>query len=113
MAWEWSHTQSAYVYARKQMEGLDRETREIIAAEWMGTPRDEYGGYGFSRLDEKRYRRGLRRAKTWDDERLNNMIWDNMADYATCDNGGYDAYCCPHGCGPHMVPFGPEDKAGG
>lgn len=111
MAWSWGHTQEAYNDAKRNMEALSRETREIIAAEWMGTLRDKFGGYGFSiDLDMKRYRRGERRAKRWTDEKLNDMIWKNMSDYATCTNGGWEAYCCPHGCGPHMVPFGSEQE---
>lgn len=106
MAWEWSHTPEAYEAAKLNMQELDRETREIIAAEWIGTPKDEFGGYGFSiDMDMKRYWKATCRVKRWTDERLNEFIWWNMVNLATCTNGGYEAYCCPHGCGPHLVPF--------
>jgi hypothetical protein len=113
MAWSWGHNPEAYEYAKNQMEALDRETREIIAAEWIGTPSQwnskEKLVFRYStNLDLKKYHKALCRVKNWDDEKLDEFIWKNMEELATCTNGGWEAYCCPHGCGPHMVPFGPE-----
>ena len=34
MAWSWSHSQEAYENARENLSTLDRETLEIIFAEW-------------------------------------------------------------------------------
>ncbi len=111
MAWEWSHSQEGLDNARRQMESLERVIRETIAAEWMGTPRCPYGLFSHSNdLDMKLYRRGLKRAARWSDEKLNDMIWKKMSEYATCSNGGWEAYCCPHHCGPHTVSFSPPDE---
>lgn len=106
MAWEWSHTAEAYEAAQANMEALDRETREVIASEWLATPN------GFSiDMDMKRYWKATCRVKTWTDEKLNEFIWANMENLATCTNGGYEAYCCPHGCGPHLVAFSRKGEA--
>lgn len=110
MAWEWSHTHEAYIHARRQMEALDRETRETIAAEWLATPKDEFGGHGFSHLDLRKYHHSKARVGAWDDERLDGFIWERMEEMATCSNGGWEAWCCPHGCGPHLVPFSPLEE---
>ena len=34
MAWSWSHSQEAYENARENLSELDKETLEIIFAEW-------------------------------------------------------------------------------
>jgi len=47
----------------------------------------------------------LAELKTLDDETLNDEIWDFAEAQAECDNGGWNAYLCPHQCGPHSVPF--------
>jgi hypothetical protein len=115
MAWEWSHTQEAYNNAKRNMEALDRATREVIAAEWMGTPsywhKTADGVFRYdTNLDLKRYYKALCRVKRWTDKKMNEFIWKNMEELATCTNGGWEAYCCPHGCGCHMVSFGHEHE---
>jgi hypothetical protein len=111
MTWEWSHTQEAYAYAQQAMQDLPRQTREVIAAEWLATPRDEFGGYGFAHLDLRKYHHSICRVKEWSDDKLDEFIWQRMSDLANCTNGGWEAHCCPHGCFPHMVPFGPDDAS--
>jgi hypothetical protein len=97
------------------MEALDRETRNVIAAEWLASRENEYGWYDMDASDLPKYEAEQARVAQWDDEAINELIWDKMAEKATCENGGHEAWCCPFGCGPHLVPFDPisteEDNA--
>lgn len=99
MAWSWSHTSEAYRDAREQLEAMERDTRNVIAAEWLAADGDN--------LDERKYARSLPRVASWNDERINEFIWEAMERQAMCTNGGWEAHCCPFGCGCHMVPFEP------
>lgn len=114
-SWSWSHTQEGIQNARNQMEAMDRETRNVIAAEWLAKIKSD--NYGCSELDTRKYYRSLPRVQQWDDDKLNEFIWTKMEEYATCSNGGWEAYCCPFDCGCHTVPFDPvegqEDYEGG
>ena len=74
MAWSWSHSQEAYENARENLSTLDRETLEIIFAEWRAA--QGKGG-----------------------------IIHNHNDFN--DNGGFNAWMCPSGCGCHCVSFSP------
>jgi hypothetical protein len=114
MAWSWSHTQQAYADARENLSELDREKLEIIFAEWRAAE-GKHGvvdpvSAGFS---ERKYDRALKHAKTLAHDTLVEFIWEKASDFATCDNGGFEAWMCPHGCGPHCVSFRPpeEDEA--
>lgn len=119
MAWSWSHTEEAYVYAREQMEKLDRETRNVIAAEWLAAvPHPQYGIGFHANLDLRKYAKSLVRVAEWSDEKINKFIWDGvegrddlgMNKLRTCENGGWEAWCCPFGCGCHMVPFSSDEE---
>jgi len=41
---------------------------------------------------------------------LADFIWEQASEYATCDNGGFNAWMCPSGCGCHCVSFSPPDE---
>ena len=106
MAWEWSHSPEVYSAADYNLRELPRETLEIIFAEWRaaqgkGGVIDSFNP-GFS---EKKYKRALVHAKTLPCDVLANFIWERASEFATCDNGGFNAWLCPHGCGCHTVPF--------
>ena len=115
MAWEWSHTNEAYRDARSNLDDLPRDTVAVIWAEWRAWD----GNTFHAGLDLKKYKRELRRA--WSllyrmDHRIDDMreyIWDKAASEETgrtCDNGGFNAWLCPFGCGCHTVPFDRESE---
>ncbi len=114
MAWSWSHTQQAYANAEANLRTRPKETLEIIFAEW----RAAQGKHGVidrvcPNFSERRYDRALKHAKTLPDDVLADFIWEKASEQATCDNGGFEAWMCPHGCGPHCVSFSPpEDDPG-
>ena len=107
MAWSWSHTQEAYDSAQRNLQRKKKEWLEIVFAEWraarIGTKYFEEDNDGF---DQKKYNRALAYAKKQTDETLSDQIWEWMSEYATCDNGGHRAWCCPSGC--HTVSFHDE-----
>jgi hypothetical protein len=112
MAWSWSHTQQAYSDARENLSELDRETLEIIFAEWRAVQ----GKHGIidpvsPALNERKYERALKHAKSLDHDTLVDFIWEKASEFSTCDNGGFEAWMCPHGCGPHCVSFSPPEEA--
>jgi hypothetical protein len=115
MAWSWSHTQQAYAEAEDNLRNLSKEALEIIFAEW----RAAQGKHGVidpvcPNFSERKYDRALKHAKTLPDDVLADFIWEKASEQATCDNGGFEAWMCPHGCGPHCVSFNPpEDDPGG
>lgn len=111
MAWSWSHTNQAYADAQENLSTLDRETLEIIFAEWRAA-QWKHGAIapvspGFS---ERKYKRALKHAKTMAHDTLVEFIWEKASEFATCDNGGFEAWMCPHGCGPHCVSFSPPEE---
>lgn len=111
MAWSWSHTGQAYADAQENLSKLDRDTLEIIFAEWRAA-QGKHGAIdpvspGFS---QRKYDRALKHAKTLEDDTLVEFIWDKAAEFRTCDNGGFEAWMCPHGCGPHCVSFSPPGE---
>jgi len=99
MSWEWSHTAEAYDNARANLGILTPETLRIIYAEWCATDLVDLD------LDDGDYEAALERARDLSRDALEDFIWDQMAEWATCTNGGHLAYACPHGCGCHLVPF--------
>lgn len=111
MAWSWSHTGEAYQAAESNLRKLDSETLQIIFAEWRAS--QEKGG-GIDQcspsFSERKYNRALKYAKTLPDDILADFIWEKASEFATCDNGGFNAWMCPHGCGCHCVPFDTEEE---
>lgn len=106
MAWSWSHTQQAYANAEANLRNLPKETLEIIFAEW----RAAQGKHGVIDpvspvFNERKYERALKHAKTLPHDTLVDFIWEKASEFATCDNGGFEAWMCPHGCGTHCVSF--------
>lgn len=109
MAWSWSHTNEAYADAEANLRRLPKEELEVIFAEWRAA--QEKGGAidrCHAAFNERKYNRALAYAKQLDDETLADFIWEKASEQATCDNGGWNAWTCPHGC--HTVPFSPEDE---
>jgi hypothetical protein len=106
MAWSWSHTNEAYEAVRLNIERQDREWLEVVWAEWIAAIPDPRFGIGFhAELDTKKYHKALVRAKRKSNDELAAFIWERTRDFATCENGGFEAWCCPFGCGCHMVSF--------
>jgi hypothetical protein len=109
MAWSWSHTQEAYDDAQKNVQDLPRSDLEIIFAEWVANyPRGTHQQQE-EEWDSNRYHKALARASLKSDDCLAEFIWENMERLAICDNGGWNAWVCPHGC--HRVPFSREEES--
>lgn len=98
--WSWSHTSEAYDNARRNLERLDRETLNVIYAEWHSPFKGD--PHSFS---EHKYRVAKKRAEKLDPDELVEFIWGKMSEQATCENGGFMAHCCNYHCGCHMVSF--------
>lgn len=106
MVWSWSHTQEAYDYARGELGKLDHETLAVIHAEWFAfRPEDD----GIDQFDEVSYPAYLNAARKLPTDALIAYIWERADAQANCDNGGWEAWMCPFGCGPHCVPFGSDE----
>ena len=97
MSWEWSHTNEAYRDAELNLQDMPIDELRIIWAEW-------YARDGSS-LDDDKYYEALELAKDMCAASLTAIIWDNASEQRTCDNGGFNAWLCPFGCGPHLVAF--------
>ena len=102
MAWSWSHAAEAYADAQSQVESKSREWLETVFAEWHAT--DEVDDFS-PEFNEEEYQTALLEARTLPQDSLADFIWNRMSEFATCDNGGFDAWACPSGC--HTVPFAP------
>ena len=73
----------------------ERNEPEIKASEMS-----EYFVYD---LDLELYEQILESDKNKIDSNIIADIWQFMKELRTCDNGGFNAYCCPYGC--HTVSF--------
>jgi len=110
MSWEWSHAPEAYENAKKNLSELSFEDLVIIGAEIAATPLDEYGNYETSvtMMDIEEYERELQFLEAFAvKDTLIEDIWTFMKKFRTCDNGGWNAHCCPFGC--HTVSFDREE----
>ena len=105
MAWSWSHSHEAYHNACENVHNKDREWLEIVYAEWHACkdPNEDCNEF-----NERKYNRALKRAKKLPGDVLADYIWERMEEYATCTNGGWQAWCCPSGC--HLVSFDSESE---
>lgn len=102
MVWSWSHTNEAYDNAEQNVRSQSREWLEVVYAEWEARIGDS------DDMNQRKYDRALKKAKTLDDETLADYIWEKMSEQANCENGGFQAWACPYGCGPHLVSFDKE-----
>lgn len=105
MSWEWTHSPEAYENARKRMSKLPIRKLHVIYAEIEAADKDKNGFYitSTSGLDLDLYETKLEEAKGLARDVLAERIWRFMEEFRTCDNGGFNAYCCPYLC--HSVPF--------
>lgn len=111
MAWEWSHTQEAYNNAEQNVIDMinnNRERAEAVYAEIKGCNNWQDYTTASNNFDEDAYNKALLEAKRIDDRKLLDTIWNFANEYRTCDNGGFNAHICPHGC--HTVPFNREEE---
>jgi len=102
MAWSWSHSPEAYRDAELNLRALPVETLREIRAEWMARDDSDYDGFSPAMFAD------AMRTLSDDAEALADAIWDLASDQQTCDNGGFNAWMCPFGCGPHCVAFDRE-----
>src|SRR5262245_38923462 len=100
MAWSWSHTSEGTANAYDNLHGMPHEWLAVCRAEWTASRAGDYGQY---HLRLNRWEKNLAFAKTLPDDTLADDIWTRASEFQTCDNGGFNAWCCPYGC--HTVPF--------
>lgn len=105
MAWSWSHTSEAYDAARHNLEQLPLHELQIIYAEWRAS---NWGAKDFDYVttdfNQRKYYDALRyAAENLDHDTLVDAIWNWSSELATCENGGFELWVCPYGCGPHCV----------
>lgn len=113
MAWGWSHTHEAYAYAREQIHNLPLPTLLEIYAEWrakqLSADRGRSTAHWFKSIRHA-LTQGARFVARRGTYELAETVWLLASEQATCTNGGWEAWVCPHGCGCHMVPFGPDEE---
>ena len=116
MAWDWSHTPEAYSNAKLNMMDLCHETLAVIYAEIRAHESEHNDKFSKNKYTEERgegfslavYEPELLLARKMPSHELTEFIWSFMKEYRTCDNGGFNAYCCPGGC--HTVSFDRKDE---
>lgn len=106
MAWSWSHTPEAYANAEANFRALPREELLVIWKEWQATTISEES-FSIPEFHEKRYARLTGAGRSAED--LADYCWPRIEEFATCTNGGWQAWVCPYGC--HMVPFSRPGEA--
>lgn len=102
MVWSWSHSNEAYRDAKDNLARLERADLLEIYGEWHAA----YVGDPDSFSEYKHLCARFQGTKLTN-EQLVEFIWEKMSEQAQCTNGGHYAYCCPYGCGIHMVSFDP------
>jgi hypothetical protein len=111
LTWEWCHSPGAYEAARENLANLDRAVLRTIFAEWEAAPKKHRViDSSSTNMSMRKYERALKRATTLPDDILVDFIWEKMEEFRTCTNGGWRAWCCPYGCGPHLVSFDPPEE---
>lgn len=106
MAWSWSHSNDAYAAAYENLHALPLDVLQVIQAEWdthcSQPPDTEFSQWRYARALSAIVKQNL------PTDILADHIWERAELQATCDNGGFNAWMCPYGCGPHCVPFDRE-----
>lgn len=103
MAWSWSHSNEAYENAYNNLNNLDRDDLVEIATEWDCFDAEESDDDSIFDWDI-----GRKKYAVYTQEILVNRIWERMSEQSICDNGGFNAWCCPYGC--HTVSFDEENN---
>ena len=100
MAWEWSQSAEAYDNVHLNIIALDRNDLAVILTEWLV----------YMSIDSLKFDNTEKMIKgnkfIIEDDAIAESIWKLASSYEfgrTCDNGGFNAWVCPHGC--HTVPF--------
>ena len=105
MAWDWSHANEAYQNAYDNIHLLDKETIVTCLAEFREKElSDIYEDRVDFGEDYENYVKELNECGC-STETLANELWEKVESLAICDNGGFDAWMCPYGCGCHKVSF--------
>ena len=109
MSWSWSHTDEAYVAAENNLRNLPDEQICSIWAEWHSVENDEEYQFTEPGFNEEKYAAAIIEATKLIAggfrDALCDDIWQWASEQATCDNGGFNCWLCPWGCGPHCVDF--------
>ena len=92
---------------KKELRRIRKEHRDFIHTVTLSSP---YGRSGYTSDPRVAMRNAKRDAINSLRRSLAESIWPRMEELATCTNGGWEAYCCPYGCGPHMVTFSSADE---
>jgi len=111
MAESWGHAPEAYWNGMLNTHDLPMSELMVIAAEWKASTTSN-DGFSWD-FDLDAYETALAEYKSavnLTSDALAGEIWKRAEELATCDNGGFNAYICPHGC--HMVPFEREYQEG-
>ena len=103
MAWEWSHTQGAYLNAQENLKSLSRDELNVIYSEIevckLINQDNEYITQDTFNFDCTYAEKMKLKAETIPSDILIDFIWNFMEqELRTCDNGGFNAWCCPYGC---------------
>jgi hypothetical protein len=110
MAWTWSHSPEACEAALNNVAYQERQWLEAVWVEWCvhdverkdnQTLLTSFWSPEYARLYATYEARS--RLKTTD--YLREFIRERVDGYRTCTNGGHNAYGCPYGCLPHLLPF--------
>ena len=107
MTWEWSVTSEAKSDLYENIHDQPHEWLRVVFAEWKASA----NGYFHPRVnarrdfDERRYQRALASCADMPEEVLADKIYDFAERLANATNGCHAAWCCPHGCGCHLLPF--------
>ena len=100
MIWRWDHCDRSYRNAKANLSDLCHETLAVISAEIKAC---RVSSSQKNELDEPKYQKELIMAREISSLSLIDLIWESMNSYRLCDEGGFNAYCCPYGC--HTVSF--------
>ena len=105
MAWEWSHTNEAYHNAYENLHDCDMVFLAEALTEWILSVNSCLGTI------DKQIESLILTDEYNDRENLADAVWKFASSYdwgRLCDNGGFNAWVCPHGC--HTVSFDREDN---
>jgi hypothetical protein len=106
MAWGWSHTPEAYANAQANLEAKPKAELEVIYAEWLA-----HEPAGYDDFNQDAYAAAYQDARSIPASDLADTIWRLASNQAICNNGGFDAWVCPYGCGSHAVSFSKDGES--